>query len=74
LFQRFQPFAAFESNQNDVGCVLTLGKSTVFWAVTPCSRQNSTRLHGVTVQKTVLCKVTAVRTSSWLFKDAASKL
>jgi hypothetical protein len=74
LFQRFHPFAAFESSQNDVGCVLTHGKSTIFWAVMPCSQQNSTGLHGVTAQKNVFFEVTAVRTSSWLFKDAASKL
>jgi hypothetical protein len=70
----FNVYNQRENNQNDVGCVLTHSKGTIFWGVTPCGRQSSTGLHGVTTQKIVLCEVTAVRTSSWLFTDAASKL
>jgi hypothetical protein len=43
-------------------------KMAVFWVVAPCSRadfwKTSTRLHGVTTQKTAIFILTAVRTSN----------
>jgi hypothetical protein len=58
---------AFESNHNDVG-----RNTWQDYNLLGCNAVRAAELNRTS--RRVLCEVTAVRTSNWLFKDAASKL